>query len=706
MENLSEKNSEILTLEEKNKILHDLFEWEEWELDASFLYKWKWAELYEKISLDESYPFINIENECLEGLRRNEKFIKILKNIDYITDIGSGDGQKIVALLWSPWPYRDRPYVPWEGTYIPEDYSWQMLDIAVQNVRKHLPHIKLWSSQKLNTWKHLTQHLSNNMYLFLWGTICNMTDREIVEELKRMDNDWLIEWNYILLSYFTAPNTEEEIKKLEQIYKSDANKAFHENGMEMLWFSKDDFEYDAVYEKDDPSQKEWPFPWKIKWIIKAQRDMAVKINDWRREREIQIKKWDKFTLHYSRRFTKEWIKELFDKSGCKAVFSDEINWDSIVLLKRKPGNLWKVRKMVMKAVWATLIVGATAFATSKHIEHKKQQERDKAYTEREATQSSNPEWTLYLEETNELIIALWLDELKDDNVKQTIIDLFNIYVWNHKNDWFTNPELIQWFWQEYWWMFIKDFKLSHSPYDFMDTDTIELTNNIPDELVFTPDYRFGNKVSSKHLYNDYWAFQWDTHYVKSRHGKALRYNDNWKPYIIIKAHVYIGNTKTFIYLATDEVNKHYPYFSTDMVKKIQDQSWLDPEILSNTNNLKHDLTFENRVDFTGVAYPTDHIVRLINTNEDQVVMMNERMKKSPSASWGTILLTPKTVYLENWGLYYVITVATKSGKKIWLASKSLDEPFTTTKFNKLSKEFSKVRGVGYDKTIYITKKPA
>ena len=52
-------------------------------------------------------------------------------------------------------------------------------------------------------------------------------------------------------------------------------------------------------------------------------------------------------------------------------------------------------------------------------------------------------------------------------------------------------------------MLIKDFKLSHSPYDFMDTDTIELTNNIPDELVFTPDYRFGNKVSSKHLYNDY-----------------------------------------------------------------------------------------------------------------------------------------------------------------------------------------------------------
>ena len=55
MENLSEKTSEILTLEEKNKILHDLFEWEEWELDASFLYKWKWAELYEKISLAMSW---------------------------------------------------------------------------------------------------------------------------------------------------------------------------------------------------------------------------------------------------------------------------------------------------------------------------------------------------------------------------------------------------------------------------------------------------------------------------------------------------------------------------------------------------------------------------------------------------------------------------------------------------------------------------
>lgn len=687
MENLSEKNSEILTLEEKNKILHDLFEWEEWELDASFLYKWKWAELYEKISLDESYPFINIENECLEGLRSNEKFIKILKNIDYITDIGSGDGQKIVALLWSPWPYIDRTYVPWEGTYIPEDYSWQMLDIAVQNVRKHLPHIKLSSSQKLNTWKHLTQHLSNNMYLFLWGTICNMTDREIVEELKRMDNDWLIEWNYILLSYFTAPNTEEEIKKLEQIYKSDANKAFHGNGMEMLWFSKDDFEYDAVYEKDDPSQKEWPFPWKIKWIIKAQRDMVVKINDWRREREIQIKKWDKFTLHYSRRFTKEWIKELFDKSGCKVVFSDEKNWDSIVLLKRKPSNLWKVRKTVMKAVWAALIVGATAFARAEHIEHKKQQERDKAYTEREATQSSNTEWTLYLQETNELIIALWLDELKDDNVKQVIIDLFNIYVWNHKNDWFTNPELIQWFWQEYWWMLIKDLKLIHSPYDFITPELIHTTKNINQEIPLTPNRYYGNNLVWKEWFRySYWKYQ------ISRLKSPFEYDDWWKKYIILQVKIWdIWNTTKWVYLAQETHGKRWKTFcdeyelSTDTINEIQDKSWLDNAIISNTNNLKWNFIincpivywFKDRVETAMERSPRD----IQNENDDQVINLD---------NWRRSKIN--TVYLGNLWFYYVITVPTLSWKYVWLASESKFWPFTTTTFNKIAEEFSKTWG--------------
>ena len=176
-------------IQERDKILHDLFLWKEGELNSSFLYKWKWAELYEEISKDKGYPFIDIENEALENFRYNNKFLKILNNTKYITDVWSGDGQKIVSLLWRGGPYKDRSPVAWKGTYIPEDYSRQMLNIAEMNIKAKAPHINLWSSQKLNGQCNLSKQCRNNMYLFLWGTICNMTDEEIITELP----EWNIE---------------------------------------------------------------------------------------------------------------------------------------------------------------------------------------------------------------------------------------------------------------------------------------------------------------------------------------------------------------------------------------------------------------------------------------------------------------------------------------------------------------------------------
>ena len=177
---------DTLSPNERDQILKDLFEWREWAVDSSFLYKWKWAELYERISKDESYPFIEIENESLEELRYNDDFRKILEKTDYITDVGCGDWQKIIAMLWSGGPYKDRPFIPWEGTYVPEDYSWQMIDIAVKNIKEWLSHVKIWDTVRLNTGKHLSQNFSKNMYLFLWGTVCNMSDEEIIHELKNM----------------------------------------------------------------------------------------------------------------------------------------------------------------------------------------------------------------------------------------------------------------------------------------------------------------------------------------------------------------------------------------------------------------------------------------------------------------------------------------------------------------------------------------
>jgi len=655
MENIREWNDSILTNQERDKILYDLFRWGEWSLDSSFLYKWKWAELYEQISKDTTYPFIDIEISCLEWLKNNGKFRKLLEKTEYITDVWSWDGQKAVALLW---------WTNWDGTYIAEDYSRHMLDIAESNIRKNAPEIKLWSSQKLNSWKHLSQQCKNNMYLFLWGTICNMDDIDIMDELKNMDNNGYIDWNYILLSYFTAPETQEEINELIKIYNSDSNKAFHENGMDMLWLSKDDFEFDTIYEKDDPNQTKWPFPWKIKWIIRAKNDCIVKLSN---GTEISVEKWKEFTIHYSRRFTDDWIKKLFNNSGCDVVFTVNEKWDSIALLKRKPRQLKTVKSIMRRALTWALIVGLTAWSIWKYNENRKQKDLDRAYTERESQKSVSTEWTFYQQETNELISALQLDSLGNKEYEQAIIDLFNHYVWNHIDEWLTNPQLIKWFWDEYWWILVKRFKLSNSPYDFMKESTIINTQNIWEELSYTPNRITWDRIISDIVYDDYWVFH------SLEHDMPFTYKDWWKTYLIIKVKISVWEQDTRVYFASLRENSQ---LSTNSINEIHDKSWLDNEVVSNTQKLSQDYAIKT----INSIYHFKPLT-IYKWDWNQIVKMNELTK-----SW----VTPHALYL-NWKIYYVINVSTSSWENIWLASDTIDWQYTTTTFNSISETFSNAR---------------
>lgn len=654
------EQEQVLTNTERDNILHNLF-LKNGELDSSFLYKWKWAELYAEISRDKSYPFIDIEVSCLKNLRYKQSFKKILEKTDFITDVWSWDWQKAVALL--KWLSR-------KWTYIPEDYSREMLDIAEKKVREELPQVKLWSSQKLNNGKHLSQQCQNNMYLFLWWTICNMSDEEIINELKDMDNNWITSWNKILLSYFTAPNTQEEIDNLIKIYNSKTNKAFHENGLDMLWLSRDDFEYDTVYEKDNPEQKEWPFPWRIKWIIRAKNTTTVTLSNWNK---IPVEKWEEFTIHYSRRFSKKWIEELFKKSWCNVVFTVDEAWDAIALLKKKPRKMWTIRKIANRALIWTLLVGALTGYGIKSKQLEKAKEKEKAYTEWEATAKTNSEKTYYIQERNELVSALQLDRLDNEDNKQAIIDLFNKYVWDHQTNWVASVELIKWFWKEYGWILIERFWISHSPYDFMTPEIIDLTSNINEELIYSPDTSVPfkkNTVTSGRHYIDYGVSQ------SIDKGRPFEYNDWWKMYLITKIKIYSWNAEKWVYFIWKHLEDWgYSDSSTNIINEIQDKSWLDKEIVSNTINLK-----ENYV-VLGNVYQYEPIT-IQNSNEDQIVKMSTLSEAHVPVN---------SVYLSNWKMYYVITASTRSWKSVWLASETLKWPFTTTMFNEIAKDFSSAR---------------
>lgn len=497
------------------------------------------------------------------------------------------------------------------------------------------------------------------MYLFLWGTLCNYTDEQIIEELKSMDNNWLIEWNYILLSYFTAPNTLNEIKELIEIYNSENNRAFHENWMEMLWLSKDNFEYDTIYETDnwlkitldnidtiDKSMK-WPFPWKIKWIIRAKNDNTIKLSSKRSEKEIKITKGEEFTLHYSRRFTKEWIEKLFKKSGCNTIFTIDKKWDSIVLLKRNPTKLWKLRRTYQDVLRNILILWTLVWiqtAVSEFTQERNVEKTYQTYIEQQLKEPIGYEQTFYAQETEELVTALKLDKLHNKKWKKVIIDLFNAYVWTHKTDSTSTEELIQWFWDEQWWVLIRNYNLTHNPYDFITKDLIDETKNLEKEFS-------SNQV--------------DNSIKVLRPNQPFEYNDSWKTYWIIKVDI-LG---TPIYLAAKKEDYHNLrtlqaiYFSTDVFNDIKNKAMLDPDVLKNNNKF------------------WDYWNLICQYHQGDAVVYPDR-----------IWFCEKTnlIYL-NWKVYFIKIAKTYSWKIVWLASESEKWEFTTTKFNEIAEEFSTLR---------------
>ena len=699
------KKVENLSYNEKFKIFNDLFFWKEWELDSAFLYKWKWAELYAKISEDASYPFIKIEKDYLENLHNNKEFKKILEKCKYITDVGCWDGQKAISLLKEA----DRKW-----TYYAEDYSMGMLDRARNKIKENAPEINLWGLVVLEPGKkNLLREFNNNMYLFLWWTICNMTDEQIIDILKKMDNNWIISWNKILLSYFTAPNSLDEIEKLIKIYNSKSNKDFHENGMDMLWLSKEEFEYDTIYELDNWTKLklenwklkpyEWelndslkkPLSWRIKWIIRAKQDFEIfSSTHWIKE----IKKWQEFTLHYSRRFTEEKIKELFEKSGCKTNFTHTKEGVSISLLNKEPTKtkafIEKYQKLLITALvalWIWVWSWSWAVLYNQHQKELKQTELKM----RLAMDGKTLDY--HHQESLELISALNLDELNNEKDKRTIISLFNKYIGEQKKSWIPTERLIMWFYKEYWSILIDNFWLTHEPYDFFGiSKSLNFGTQIPlfditkkfetsgHELSLTPRHIVGNHAHFESIGGlDYWVFSADI--VNEKwffQSNTFEYKDWWNTYLILKVKVWKKNGKpSYIYVGAENKGQYYPEFSTKIVNQIHDKSWLDSEIVLNTAQLWN-FNLVGQVDIHGhIDIHTTTPLFLEDSNSDMVIK---------TAKLNDLRISVNTVYIW-WKLYYTIMLPTRSWNHIWLASKSTKWPFTTTMFNKIAKDFSSAR---------------
>lgn len=691
-----EKKVENLSDNEKNKILYDLFFWEEWKLDSSFLYKWSWAKLYEKIINDKSYKFIDIELSILGKLSWNKKFKKILENLKYITDVWTWNWNKPAKLLGQT--NRD-----W--TLILEDVSAEMLDIAKNTIQNNAKHIKLWNSQILNTQQHLTSVLDKNMFMFLWWTICNMSDEQIINELKNMDNNWIFTWNKILLSYFTAPNTLNEIKKLIEIYNSENNIAFHENGMKMLWLSKDDFEYDTIYELDNWTKLKlenwklkpyewtlndslkWPFSWRIKGIIRAKKDLKLDLSEWWKK---IIRIWDEFTLHYSRRFTKEKIEDLFKKSGCETNYTDSDKWVSVAILGKAPTKskkfINKYKKSLITALVALTVWFWSWVGTNIYYQNKKEAKQNEM---RIGLAIDGKTLDYHPQESLELISALNLDKLKNKKDKETIISLFNKYLWEHKENWTSTEKLIMWFYKEYWLILINNYGLTHTPYDFLGiSKSLTFGTYIPlfeftkkfetsgHELSLTPTYFSDDRVYFDNDWKtDYWVFRGYIKVHEKSNKYVFEYNDWSETYLILKTKIIKNGIPTYIYLGAKKKEKKFPNttynFSTNIINHIKG-NWLDSKIVSNTIQLWN-FGVTTAIDLHGIPINTELLLE--SSNKDEIILTTKLYN-----------VPLKTVYV-SWKKYYIIKAESRSWKSIWFASESTKWPFTTTLFNKIGKEF-------------------
>jgi len=697
MEQINESSKETLTDNEKYTILSQLFYWG--PVDSYFLYKWDWAELYKKISEDKTYPFIDIEKSLLEKLKKRKDFKSELEKTEYITDVWCWDGQKAVSLL--KWAY-------WRWTYIPEDVSYPMAEIAKNNINNQCPNIKFWNTQIINTKTHLTSNYTHNMYLFLWGTICNMTDYEIVEELEWMDNNWTFDWNKILLSYFPAPETEEEIQELIKIYKSESNIKFHENWMDMLWLSKDDFEFDIIYEKDNPNQKKWPFPWKIKWIIRAKTDCEVNISS---QYTKEIKKWQEFILHYSRRFSKEWIEELFERAKCKVELSiagkwntiKDGKWDTLVLLRKEPLHLKSVKTKIEKLLlW---ILALSSLATSWYVndKHEKNEKLNQAQQQWDLEHEWDNKLTYYPLQTEALTIALRLDDIKPDN-KKAIENMFNIWLSYQDTTWLSNNEIIQKFWGEYWKMLITNYWVTHSPYDLLKR-YINLSNkwnelNQSGNFILYDNRRIdwnGNscvylKSNIKSVDNliCLWYHNLDSEWLLCTRIPVWKYEifqheSNWQLYYILKTEIYKW---MWIYLAS-EWKKLWQQvsFSSQSFDNINNKDEHDHQIVKNTEAFCKicDCNTNNCFILKNLRWEF-----YVSSGESRSIGIQLQFKPNG------ILEIPEDFtdggkYFLDWDVYYIRFEIWENWEIVWSASESKKRPYSTAKFNEVFEDFSQTQ---------------
>lgn len=579
------KSKETLTPKEKEETIRKIFNNEEIS-DLRFLYcgeGWEWYSDFETEDEDNEYEFTKIWLNLIE------------ENKEILTNYVKGKLFDFWCWNWRKWKIlmdaHKRIFWVNEDRYIAMDISSNILESTRENfTEKESPE---WILIFDVDWKResVTKYINwKNTYLFVWWTIWNFSDNQIINKLqKTFWNDSLhpTTWNYLIFDYFTPPKNEEELKNIIKSYAWPDGKQWLINWLKQLWIPEniiENFTHVVRYVSEDWSlcaecidlwnveifwdiKSKSNMPWKIlEWFMfMADKDFSLnKLSDWTKiNPPIKIEKWKFYPLNISRRFTEKEIDELLKQAWYTRINVKKLKqWDWMsIAVARKPGEKLQRNKMFFKSlIWASLLLALWTWSNqllNNQKDQNKKSQIENFVKEKDITfgTSSHPsDLDVAYDETegyyepikSEMISMLW-DIINQKNMSKGEINEVELRFVNYfKNKMKDISKQDREKWQKEYKNITGDYTLSSdylaTPYDFYKScekkDMINLIYKFIDEnldfLKWRNCWLLNWEFASNTLDND--DFVWDDIDEISENINSLNYNIQiritWKDDII------------------------------------------------------------------------------------------------------------------------------------------------------------------------------
>lgn len=335
------ESKDLFTQEERNHFLKTIF-YEEW-FDSSFLYRGEAAELFNQLAESKYSTHYKVEKELLMEHRKDiQKFIG--KNV---TDFWCWDGEKANILLSG---------IGKNFNYIAADYSDEMIRKAQEKLKKNWS-AEIWQNILLNGKSFtLWKEISENTYLWLWETMSNFKNSDIVNYLRGMWNTSYTKWNNIILSFAMEPKDEVEREQRKKIYDNALAEKFVMTALKQLWVDVDDFDYTVKMNESGDV---------LVWIIaKSDYELSLSNTETEPSTNISIKKGVFYPIHQNRAFNKESIDGLLKQARCDRKWIVDNQWVGLMVVQRLPEKWEKYWSKVRNTLlWLLLVWSGVGIKT-------------------------------------------------------------------------------------------------------------------------------------------------------------------------------------------------------------------------------------------------------------------------------------------------------------------------------------------------------